>query len=96
MMFKMVVRPRSVETPVTWHKLFLTTQWAVCAVAVKVTDGAYEGVAAFPFHTRRKTPSSNQRAPAQEPSKQRVSQIGRNRANNEERKVDLDEIVRDA
>ncbi len=55
---------------------FVITQLAVCAVTIKATDRAYDGIAAFLSHTRRKTRSSNRGAPTQEPSKQRVSQTG--------------------
>ena len=68
------VRSTSIERHGT---SFVMTQWSVCAVAMKVTDRAYDGIAALLF-THAKTDSiEQQRAPTQEPSKQqRVSQIG--------------------
>ena len=45
-----------------WHGTsFVTTQWAVCAVAMKVTDRACDGVAALPLRARRKTRSNRTR-----------------------------------
>ena len=69
------------------------TQWAVCAVAMKVTDGAYDGIAALLLHTRRKTPATKGADSRTEQTATREPDWG-NLARYDERKVGLDEIVR--
>ena len=71
------------------------TQWAVCAVAMKVTDRAYDGVAALLLHTRRKTRATKGADPRTEQTT-KCELEWRNLVRYDERKVDLDEIVRGA
>ena len=71
------------------------TQWTVCAVAMKVTDTAYNGIAALLSHTRRKARATKGAAPRSEQTTTREPDWG-NLARYDERKVGLDEIVRGA
>ena len=88
--------PRAVhEHRVAWHKLCDDTVSSVHC-GHESYRRACDGVPSLLLHTRRKTRSSNKGRRFQEPSKQRVSQIGETWRSYDERKVDLDEIVRGA
>ena len=77
--FKAFVRRsnRAQHTSIERHgRSSVMTQWAVCVVAMKVTDRAYDGIAGFTSKHAKKDSIEQQRSRTQEPSKQRVSQIG--------------------